>query len=299
MVEPSNGATYGQQLLSAEATKDLGYSGWFRSDHYLHMGGNGLPGPSDAWASLAALAHDVDQIRLGTLVSPVTFRAPGVLAILAAQVDQMSGGRVEVGLGAGWYAAEHRAVGLPFPPLPQRYAMLEETLEILRGWWDTDQPFDYDGSWYALDDAPGLPKPVQRRVPVILGGTGPMVCGLAAEYGDELNVAFVPQDRVVKCAERLRRYERIAGRHPGAVRLSAALTLCMGRTDAQVLGCADRIDRGMDELRAKSPLVGTRNQVVDQLGAWTEATGVQRIYVQALDISDIDQLQQFADAIEL
>ncbi|MHB1491714.1 MAG: LLM class flavin-dependent oxidoreductase, partial [Cellulomonas sp.] len=184
--EPQQGATYDDLLRVARATEDLGFDGFFRSDHYLAMGdGDGLPGPTDAWTTLAGLARETSTIRLGTLVTAATFRHPGILAIQVAQVDQMSGGRIELGLGAGWFAAEHEAYGIPFPE--KRFGLLTEQLEIVTGLWGTPvgERFEHRGEHYTLVDSPALPKPVQRSpldparpgVPVIVGGRGPVRSG--------------------------------------------------------------------------------------------------------------------------
>ncbi|MDQ4032317.1 MAG: TIGR03560 family F420-dependent LLM class oxidoreductase, partial [Actinomycetota bacterium] len=169
--EPQQGASYDELLRIAKATEELGFDAFFRSDHYLSMGDvDGLPGPTDAWVSLAGLARETSGIRLGTLVSPATFREPGPLAITVAQVDQMSGGRVELGLGAGWYEAEHTAYGLEFPDAAERFDRLEEQLEVLTGLWATPvgQSYDHGGKHYSLTDSPALPKPVQRPGPPII-----------------------------------------------------------------------------------------------------------------------------------
>src|SRR5215468_11175137 len=173
--EPQEGTDYGTLLSVARANEQLGFDAFFRSDHYLAMAGPGLPGPTDAWITLAGLARETSRIRLGTLMSPATFRLPGPLAIEVAQVDQMSGGRAELGLGTGWFDAEHTAYGIPFPPLAGRFARLEEQLEIITGLWETPvgETFSFDGAHYSLASSPALPKPVQRpRPPVLVGGTG-------------------------------------------------------------------------------------------------------------------------------
>ncbi|HYZ38204.1 MAG TPA: LLM class F420-dependent oxidoreductase, partial [Pseudonocardiaceae bacterium] len=193
--EPQQGATYQDQLRVARAAEDAGYNAFFRSDHYLRIGeGPGEPGPTDAWVTLAGLALQTSRIRLGTLVSPATFRLPGPLAITVAQVDQMSGGRVELGMGSGWYAEEHAAYGIPFPPLAGRFDRYAEQVEIVTGLWRTPpgQRYSFSGRHYQLADSPALPKPVQRpHPPLLIGGTGarrtPM---LAARFADEFNVAF-------------------------------------------------------------------------------------------------------------
>src|SRR5580692_5545577 len=174
-IEPQQGATYAQQVRIAQAAEALGFDALFRSDHFLAMGGDGLPGPTDAWVTLAGLARDTERLRLGTLVTSATFRLPGPLAVTVAQVDAMSGGRVELGLGTGWFEGEHRAYGIPFPPTGERFERLEEQLEIVTGLWTTPTGgrFSYDGRHYTVTDSPGLPKPVQSpRPPLIVGGAG-------------------------------------------------------------------------------------------------------------------------------
>jgi F420-dependent oxidoreductase-like protein len=176
-IEPQQGASYATQLRMAQAAEELGYGAFFRSDHYLKMGPvSGLPGPTDSWLTLAGLARETSTIRLGTMVTSATFRHPGPLAISVAQADEMSGGRVELGLGAGWYEAEHQAYAIPFPGLAERFARLEEQLAIIAGMWGTaeGETFSFDGVHYTVKDSPGLPKPVQHpRPPVIVGGGGP------------------------------------------------------------------------------------------------------------------------------
>ena len=169
--EPQQGASYEQLLAVAQATETLGFDGFFRSDHYLGMDpGDGLPGPTDAWVTLGALARETTRIRLGTLVTAGTFRLPGPLAISVAQVDAMSGGRVELGLGAGWYEREHAAYGIPFPSVAERFDRFKEQLEVITGLWATPvgTPFSYAGRHYTLEDSPALPKPHQTRPPVIV-----------------------------------------------------------------------------------------------------------------------------------
>ena len=174
--EPQQGASYDQMLALARTAETEGFGAFFRSDHYLKMGDvSGLPGPSDAWITLAGLARDTTSIRLGTMVTSATFRLPGPLAISVAEVDVMSSGRVELGLGAGWFEAEHSAYGIPFPPLGERFEKLEEQLSIITGLWETKSGdvFRFSGQHYSLADSPALPKPVQRpRPPIIIGGHG-------------------------------------------------------------------------------------------------------------------------------
>src|SRR6476619_2286768 len=192
--EPQQGATYDDLLAVARAAEDLGFSGFFRSDHYLHTSGDGGAGPTDAWTTLAGLARETSTIRLGTLVSSATFRYPGPLAVQVAGVDQMSGGRVELGLGAGWFEAEHRAYGIPFPPLGERFDRLEEQLEVITGLWSTPagSTFDHDGTHYPVTGNPGLVTPQQPAwVPIIVGGGGKRrTPRLAARYAADFNAGF-------------------------------------------------------------------------------------------------------------
>jgi F420-dependent oxidoreductase-like protein len=296
-VEPQQGATYADQLAVAKAAESLGYSAFFRSDHYVAMSGDGLPGPTDSWVTLAGIARETTSIRLGTMVTSATFRYPGPLAISVAQVDEMSGGRVELGLGAGWYEAEHKAYAIPFPPLGERFERLGEQLDIITGLWTTPvgEKFDYAGSHYTVADSPALPKPVQQpHPPIIIGGGGPKrTPALAAKFAAEFNVPFMPLDGVRATIDRVRAALADAGRAPDSLTYSAAFVACAGSDDAQVAARAAAIGREVDELRGSSPLVGTPNEIVDQLGPFADI-GVQRVYLQLLDMSDLDHLDLFA-----
>jgi F420-dependent oxidoreductase-like protein len=293
--EPQQGAAYDTLLRVARAAEDCGYDAFFRSDHYLAMGDvDGLPGPTDAWTQLAGLARETSRIRLGTLVSPVTFRLPGVLAIQVAQVDQMSGGRVELGLGAGWYEAEHRAYGIPFPA--RRFDLLEEQLAIITGLWTTPvgERFSFSGSHYIVEDSPALPKPVQTpHPPIIIGGGGPgRTPTLAARYAAEFNQGFAAPETMRAGFERVRRICAESGRDPRSLVLSAALAVCCGKDEAEVRTRADAIRRDVDELR-QNALAGTPAELVDRIGQYAEL-GVSRIYLQVLDLDDIDQIELVA-----
>ncbi|AVT37517.1 LLM class F420-dependent oxidoreductase [Plantactinospora sp. BB1] len=298
--EPQQGAKYRDLLRIARHTEECGFDGFFRSDHYVTMGGSGLPGPTDAWLTLAALAVQTSRIRLGTLVTSATFRLPGPLAIGVAQVDEMSGGRVELGLGTGWFEEEHQAYGIPFPSPAERFDRLTEQLEVVTGLWGTPvgDTFDYSGKYYRLVGSPALPKPVQSpAVPVIVGGKGlrrtPM---LAARFADEFNVPFSSADQVARsyaavagAAERSGRTE--SGRAP--LVLSAALAVLCGRSDAEVRRRAEAIGRDPDEMRTSYGVAGTPEQVVEQIRAYAEH-GASRIFLQVLDIADLDHLDLIA-----
>ncbi len=192
--EPQQGASYDDLLAVARAAESLGFDGFFRSDHYQRHGGDGLPGPSDAWITLAGIARETSRIRIGTLLTAATFRLPGPLAITVAGVDQMSGGRVELGLGAGWYDDEHRAYGIPFPRLGERFERLEEQLAVITGLWSTPlgERFSFTGRHYQLVDSPALPKPAQAPgPPIIVGGGGATrTPRLAATFAQEFNMPF-------------------------------------------------------------------------------------------------------------
>jgi len=296
-VEPQQGATYADQLAVARTAEALGYSAFFRSDHYLAMSGDGLPGPTDSWVTLAGIARETSTIRLGTMVTSATFRHPGPLAISVAQVDQMSDGRVELGLGAGWFEAEHQAYAIPFPPLGERFERLREQLDILTGLWTTPtgETYDHAGKHYTVKDSPALPKPVQRpHPPFIIGGAGAKrTPALAAEFAAEFNVPFMPVDAAKASFERVRAALETAGREPDSLIYSAAFVVCAGRDDAEVARRAAAIGREVDELRGASPLVGTPAEITDKLGPFAEI-GVQRVYLQLLDMSDLDHLDLFA-----
>jgi F420-dependent oxidoreductase-like protein len=298
--EPQQGADYPTLLRVARATEDLGFDAFFRSDHYLKIGDvSGLPGPTDAWTTLAGLARETSRIRLGTLVSPATFRYPGPLAIIVAQVDQMSGGRVELGLGAGWFAAEHTAYGIAFPDPAERFARYEEQLEVITGLWDVPDggTFSFSGAYYAVADSPALPKPVQRpRPPVIVGGIGPnRTPRLAARFADEYNVPFASVDDTAAAFGRVREACAAAGRHETSMIYSAAQTVCCGRTQAELDRRAAAIGRKADEL-ASSGIAGLPDEVAKKIRKFAEI-GAERVYLQVLDLHDLDHLELIATEV--
>lgn len=300
--EPQQGASYDDQLALAQAAERLGFSAYFRSDHFLAMNGfDGLPGPTDSWVTLGALARETSTIRLGTLVTSMTFRHPGMLAVQVAQVDQMSRGRIELGLGAGWFAEEHAAYGVPFPE--RRFAPLTEQFEVVTGLWGTPpgETFTYDGEHYQLTDSPGLPKPYQRDaidparsgVPLIVGGGGPRrTPGLAARFAAEFNAAFTDDDTIAERFARVRAVCEESGRDPATMVYSVAHTVCAGATEADVARRAAAIRREPADLRARS-IAGTAGEVVDRLGALAQL-GTQRVYLQVLDFADIEHLEFIA-----
>ncbi|MEW2357639.1 LLM class F420-dependent oxidoreductase [Spirillospora sp. NPDC029432] len=297
--EPQQGASYETLLKVAKATEELGFDAFYRSDHYLKMGDvSGEPGPTDAWITLGALARETSRIRLGTLMTAATFRLPGPLAIAVAQVDQMSGGRVDFGVGTGWFDAEHTAYGIPFPSLNERFERLEEQLEIVTGLWRTPagQTFDYDGRHYRLADSPALPKPVRPEgPPVLIGGTGAKrTPRLAAAHADEYNVPFNQVDDTGRAFDRVRAACREAGRTKPMV-YSAAQVVCCGRDEAEIARRADAIGREVSELRDNG-LAGTPAELQDKIGRFAEL-GAETLYLQVLDPHDLDHLELLATEV--
>lgn len=291
--EPQQGATYDDLLAVALAAESAGFDGFFRSDHYLKMGDvSGLPGPTHAWVTLAGLARDTSTIRLGTLVSPITFYQPGPLAISVAQVDQMSGGRVELGIGAGWFEAEHEAYGIEFPGLGDRMSRLEEAVEQIVGLWTTPdgETFDHDGVYHSFTDSPALPKPTQRpHPPLVIGGRGKKrTPALAARFAQDFNLPFGPPADIPPIMENVARACEAIDRDPATMTWSAAQVLCVGETDADVERRAAAIGREADEMR-ENGVAGTLDEARAKLEALA-AVGVDRIYLQVLDLSDLDHV---------
>jgi F420-dependent oxidoreductase-like protein len=298
--EPQQGASYDDLLAVALEAERLGFDAFFRSDHYLKMGDvPGDPGPSDAWITLAGLARDTSTIRLGTLVTAATFRLPGPLAISVANVDAMSGGRVELGLGSGWFDDEHHAYGIPFPSLGERFDRFEEQLAVITGLWGTPpgETFSFDGEHYQLADSPALPKPVQSpRPPILIGGGGARrTPRLAATYADEFNVPFSSPEDTGAAFDRVRAACEARDRDPGDLVYSAAQVVCVGADEDEVRRRAAAIGRQPDELRANGA-AGTPTEVVERLRTYAEL-GATRAYLQVLDLSDLDHLALIADEV--
>ena len=298
--EPLQGASYDELLEVARAAEDHGFSAFFRSDHYLKMGNvSGRPGPTDAWITLAGIARETNTIRLGTLVTASTFRHPGVLAISVAQVDAMSGGRVELGIGAAWYDAEHTAYGIPFPPLGERFERLEEQLAVITGLWATpeEEQFGFTGRHYALTDSPALPKPTQRPgPPIIIGGWGPKrTPRLAATYAAEFNLGFASPEDSATQFDVVRAACRAQDRDPTSLVYSVAQVVCCGETEADIARRAATIGREVDELREHG-LCGTPAEVTEKLHRFAEV-GCGRTYLQVLDLADLDHLALIGEVV--
>ncbi|MCG7418438.1 LLM class F420-dependent oxidoreductase [Microbacterium sp. ACRRU] len=291
--EPQQGFSYDDQLAFARSAETHGLDGFFRSDHYLRMGeGDPTPGPTDAWTTLAGLARETSRIRLGTLVSSVTYRVPGILAIQVAQVDAMSGGRVELGLGTGWFEQEHAAYGIPFPS--RRFDLLEEQLAIVTGLWSTPagETFSFEGAHYRLDAAPALPKPVQSPVPVIVGGGGPKrTPALAARFATEYNIGFVAEDVVAEKFAVVRAACESTGRDPGTLKFSVALPTILGADDRTIERRAAAIGQTREQFDNGANLIGSAAQIADKVER-LRAIGADRVYFQLLDLRDVEHADE-------
>jgi len=295
--EPQQGATYDDLLAVARSAEELGFDGFFRSDHYLHMGdGDPGPGPTDAWVTLAGLARETSRGRLGTLVTAATFRLPGPLAITVAQVDAMSGGRVELGIGAGWYDAEHMSYGIPFPSTAERFGRLEEQLEIITGLWRTPlgESYSFQGAHYSLQNSPALPKPLDPGPRIIIGGFGAKrTPRLAARFANEFNAPFAGVDDARRLIDNVRRACADLGRDDPVY--STAQVVCCGTSDDEIVRRASRIGRDVDELR-QNGLAGTPNELVDKIGRFAEI-GCARIHLQLLDLEDVEHIELIAQQV--
>jgi F420-dependent oxidoreductase-like protein len=290
--EPQQGFSYDDQLAFALAAERTGFDAFFRSDHYMRMGpGDPLPGPTDAWTTLAGLARETTTIRLGTLVSSATHRHPAVLAIQVAQVDAMSGGRVEFGLGTGWFVEEHDALGIPFPA--KRFDPFEEQLAIVTGLWETPvgETFSFDGEYHTLTRSPALPKPVQERMPVIIGGTGTKrTPRLAAQYATEYNLGFQPEDVIADRFAAVREACERIGRDPATLKMSVALTTIAGADEAELERRAQATGRTLDQVRNARNVVGTPEQIAEKVARLREL-GVQRVHFQLVDLRDVSHVE--------
>jgi F420-dependent oxidoreductase-like protein len=293
-VEPQQGASYDTLLAAAQCAERSGFDAFFRSDHYLKMGaGDGLPGPTDAWTTLAGLARETTSIRLGTLVTSGTFRLPGPLAITVAQVDAMSNGRVELGLGAGWFEREHSAYAIPFPDLNERFERLEEQLTSIVGLWTTPpgETYDFEGTHYRFVSSPALPKPHQLpHPPIIVGGGGAKrTPRLAATFAQEYNTPFMQPD---KAAEQYRRVDEaceLRGRDPSTLRKSFAVTVCCATSESEIVKRAESVGWRVEDLRAAGAC-GSPEEVAARLVAWRDV-GAECAYLQLLDPSDLEHIE--------
>ena len=297
LIEPHHGAGYLDQLRVARCAEELGFAGFFRSDHLIAGDGDGLPGPTDTWVTLGGLSRETDSIRLGSLMTSATFRHPSVLAVTVAQVDEMSGGRVEFGFGAGWWAREHNATGIDLFEATERFDRFEEQLEIIDGLWKTPVGGSYShaGAHFTLVDSPALPKPVQAHIPVIIGGDGKKrTPAISARWADEFNSGWDDPVKTAATFTRVKKACQAIGRDPQTLRLSTVQTLCAGASEADLVRRAEAIGSTHEEL--SGALVGDGDRLREQIAAFADV-GVERIYVEIIDLADLDQLEFFATEV--
>lgn len=302
-IEPQQGTSYSEVLAVATRAEELGFDGFFTSDHLLKMGDqvSGMPGPLDAWTTLAGLARDTKRVRLGSLVSPITFHSPAQLAVRVAQIDDMSGGRIELGLGAGWYETEHAAHGLAFPDVAERFDRLTEALEIVSGLWATGESdsFGYDGQHFTIVDSPALPRPHQRPAPpIIVGGRGKRrTPALAAQFASEFNLGFADPADWREVCDNVVEYCEARERAPESMIWSAAQVVAIGASEADFARRAAAIGREPAEIRS-SGIAGVLEEATERIAEFADV-GCDRIYVQLLDLKDLEHLSVIAQAFEL
>jgi F420-dependent oxidoreductase-like protein len=305
MVEPQQGASYAQLLSVTRAAEDAGFDAVFRSDHLLSIGAP--PGPAlEAWTTLAGLARDTQRIRLGTLVTPMTFRHPSVLAREVVTVDELSGGRLEVGVGTGWFESEHHALGIPFPPQRERTERLEEAVEVMTLLW-RGEPVSFEGRHYRLDNALALPRPVQDPFPLLLGGHGgPRSVALAARHAAEYNTTSTDPAGAAQTYAKARDACERAGRDPASLHLSWMGTVLVAADEATLRRRAARLatlngmpeadpDAVMARIAAHS-VVGVHDRAVERMREYAQA-GAERVYARVWDVDDIDQISEIAQLV--
>ncbi len=295
MIEGQNGLNWPRWQRMARAVEDLGFAGLYRSDHYT----NAEPPDLDSlelWVSLTWLASHTQRIEFGPLVSPVSFRQPTMTARIAAAVDDLSGGRLTLGLGAGWQEREHTNYSWNLLDIARRFQRFEEGLTIISHLLKSDTPLDFDGEYYKVREAVLLPRPARPGgPPLLIGGSGPKrTLPVAARWADEWNAVFVPPARFRELNAQLNDLLEARGRAPGNIRRSLMHGSVFGRDEAEVrrkLG-----NRSRAGLKERGVLVGTANKIVEQLGRYAEA-GVQRLMVQWLDLDDLDGLEALARGV--
>jgi F420-dependent oxidoreductase-like protein len=298
MIEGQEDVTWEDWVALAQACERLGFEALFRSDHYLSVMGAGDRGSLDAWGTLSGLAAITSTLRLGTLVSPATFRHPSVLAKSAVTVDHISGGRVELGIGTGWLEAEHRAYGFPFPAIGVRMDRLEEQLEIVSGSFGPG-PFSFSGEHYAVEQLDAQPKPVQDPLPLLMGGAAKQRgAALAARFASEYNVVHAAPEDAAASRGRLAEACERAGRDPATLRFSLMHQFVIGADESELRARAERLaavtgdSADVDELR-RTALAGTPDEVVARLREY-EAAGVERVMLQHLLHRDVEALELIA-----
>ncbi len=297
MIEGQDGLTWPRWQRLATAVEALGFIGLFRSDHYT----NADPPDKDSlelWVSLTWLASHTQRLEFGPLVSPISFRHPTMTARMAGAVDDLSGGRLILGLGAGWQEREHHNYGWELLDIPNRFARFEEGLEVVTRLLKRDEPVDFSGDYYRLHQAILLPRPQRPGgPPILIGGNGPKrTLPLVARYADEWNAVYQPPAKYAALSARLDELLEAAGRRPGEVRRSL-MTLCLfGRDEAEVKAKATARNMSVEALRERGVITGPPNQMIEQLGRLAEA-GVQRVMLQWMDQDDIDGLEALAEKV--
>ncbi len=298
MLEGQDGLNWPRFQRLARAVEDLGFAGLFRSDHFT----NANPPDIDSlelWVSLTWLASHTKRIQFGPMVSPVSFRNPIFTARIAKDVDDLSGGRLTLGVGAGWQVREHQNFGFPLLDIPQRFARFEEGLQVISSLLHSDEPVDFQGDYYQLSEAILLPRPQRPGgPPILIGGNGEkLTLPLVARYADEWNGVFLPVDQYAARSRRLDELLVAAGRQPSDVRRSLMTGIFFGRTDAELKARLDRAGRTADELRTRGAIVGTPSEVAEQLAQRAEI-GIERVMLQWIELDDLDGLAAFAAAID-
>ena len=295
MIEGQNGLNWPRWMGIVDAVESLGFAGFYRSDHYT----NANPPDIDSlelWVSLTWLASHTQRIEFGPLVTPVSFRHPTMTARMAAAVDDLSGGRLTLGLGAGWQEREHDHFGWDLLDVPRRFQRLEEGLEVITRLLNSDTPVDFSGEFYRLKEAILLPRPQRRGgPPILIGGNGPKrTLPLVVKYASEWNAVYIPPDEFAKRNRQLNEMLAANGRAPSSVRRSLMTGCYFGRDEAEVQMKLGK--RSRDDLRKQGVVIGTAAEVMDQLGEYARV-GVQRIMLQWLDLDDLDGLEAMAKSV--
>jgi F420-dependent oxidoreductase-like protein len=292
LMEPRHGATYDRILAMAQTTEEAGFDAFFRSDHYMGIdSADSEYLPTDSWTTLGGLARETSRVRLGTLMTAGTYRVPAVLAIAVASVDQMSGGRICLGIGTGWYEREHQAFGIPFPAIAERFDRLEEALAIINGLWATPrgERFTFEGRFWQLDECANFPTLVQEPRPeIVIGGTGPRrTPRAAARFADEFN-----SGSATGCRERFDNVRRVCeeiGRDPATLRMSATIPVICGATRAEAEQRLERLGEPGARMLSHG-VAGEPAEVADALNA-LGAEGCETVYLHIFDIDDLDHLR--------
>ncbi len=295
MLEGQNGLNWPRWQRIAKAAEELGFVGLYRSDHFTN------PSPPDIdslemWTSFTWLASHTSRIEFGPLVAPISFRHPVWLARTALAVDDLSGGRLHLGLGAGWQQREHESFGFDLLPVPQRLARFREGVEVVSRLLRSDDPVTYEGEYYRLHDALLLPRPQRKGGPPLVIGGGRATLPLVARYADEWNVPFTPPEKFAALSARLDELLARQGRPAAAVRRSVMTGVVFGRDEQAVQQQLAARGKSFAEVRAGGTLVGTAAQIVEQLGRLADA-GVQRVMIQWLDLDDLDGLAALAQGV--